>query len=262
MITTSTPVAGVLQITIDRGGRRNAIDADGFRQLAAAWDELERSDARVGIITGAGGDFSSGADLASISRDVATANRGGGGEAIWATMHRAVLRDQSLRKPVIAAVEGICFGGAMELVGGTDVRVSSRSARFALPEVRHGVVASGGSLARLPRQVPYAVAMEIVLTGAEKSATEMERWGFLNRVVDDGMALESAIGVAQSIADNAPQAVRAAKRTVALGFRATLAEAYDIEKATEDEVMQGDEAREGARAFAERRAPSWRLSGD
>ncbi|MGM7700080.1 enoyl-CoA hydratase/isomerase family protein [Microbacterium sp. A84] len=261
MITLSAPVSGVLQIKIDRGGRRNAIDADGFRQLAAAWDELEQSDARVGIITGAGGDFSSGADLASISREVAAANREGGGGSIWAAIHRAVLRDQNLQKPVVSAIEGICFGAGMELAGATDIRIASRSARFALPEVRHGVVASGGSLARLPRQVPYAVAMEILLTGEEKSAADMERWGFLNRVVEDGAALSTALELAQRIADNAPAAVRATKRTVALGFRDTLMEAYEIERATEAEVMRGDEAREGARAFAERRSPSWRLTG-
>ena len=259
MITISYPRPGVLLIMIDRPERRNALNLEGFRELGRAWDELEGGDARVAVVTGAGGHFSSGADLGSIGTDVARENKAGRGKAAWDDIRRAVLRDTVLTKPVVSAVEGACFGAGMELVGGTDIRIAARSARFALPEVRHGVVASGGSLARLSRQVPYAAAMEILLTGAEQTADRMMALGYLNHVVDDGASLDRAVEIAQILADNSPVAVTASKVAVARGARVTLAEAYDIETRQEDAVMGGPDAREGARAFVEKRSPSWRL---
>lgn len=260
VITTSYPVPGVLLITIDRPDRRNALHLEGFRQLTRAWLELEHGDARVGIVTGAGGDFSSGADLANIGAEMAKAAKTGDGDAVWQNIRHAVLRDVIVPKPVVSAIEGICFGGGMELVGGTDIRIAGLSARFAFPEVRHGVVASGGTLARLSRQIPYAAAMEILLTGAEQTASRMNELGYVNHVVDDGDALDRAVELARVIADNSPAAVAATKAALSRGARVSLAEAYEIEREIEGPILVGADALEGAKAFMEKRPPAWRLT--
>jgi enoyl-CoA hydratase len=262
VITTTKPAAGILTITIEGLRRHNALDLDAFRALAAAWRDLEASeDARVGVVTGNGTDFSSGADLSSVGPGIAQAVRSGHPAAsVWGDIHGAVLRNTWLTKPVVSAVEGICFGAGMELVGATDIRIAGESARFALPEVRHGVIASGGSLVRLPRQIAYAHAMQILLTGAEVSAARMAELGFINEVVADGMALERALAVARTIADNAPTAVRATKRAVISGLGTDLAGAYAVEDRISREILLGPEAVEGSRAFTGKRAPSWRLT--
>ena len=262
MITTTKPAAGVLMIAIEGHRRRNALDLTAFRALAAAWRTLEDSeDARVGVVTGNGTDFCSGADLSSIGPDIAdAARRGDPGASIWRDVHGAVLRNVVLTKPVVSAVEGVCFGAGMELVGATDIRIAGESARFALPEVRHGVIASGGSLARLARQIAYGPAMQILLTGAEVSAARMAELGFVNEVVADGQARDRALAIASTVADNAPVAVRATKRAVASGLATDLEEAYEIEDRISREILLGPEAAEGSRAFVERRPPSWRLT--
>jgi enoyl-CoA hydratase len=261
MITVTSPAPGVALIAIEGAGRRNALDLTAFRALAAAWRALEETDdARVGVVTGNGTDFCSGADLSSIAAGIAEAVRAGHrAAAVWGDIHGAVLRDAQLTKPVISAVEGICFGAGMELVGASDIRIAGASARFALPEVRHGVIASGGSLARLPRQIPYAHAMQLLLTGAEAGAARMADLGFVNEVVPDGQARERALALAEVIAANAPQAVRATKRAVSAGLGTDLAAAYAIEDGLSREILTGPEAQEGARAFADKRPPSWRL---
>ena len=262
VITTARPAPGVLTISIDGPRRRNALDLEAFRALAAAWRYLEgTADIRVAVVTGNGTDFSSGADLTSIGPDIAAAaRRGDPGASIWRDIHGAVLRNVTLAKPVVSAVEGICFGAGMELVGATDIRIAGESSRFALPEVRHGVIASGGSLARLARQIPYAPAMQILLTGTEVSAARMAELGFVNEVVADGRAADRALAVARAIADNAPAAVRATKQAVTAGLATDLAGAYAIEDQISREILLGPEAAEGARAFARKHPPSWRLT--
>jgi enoyl-CoA hydratase len=262
VIVTTKPAAGVLMIAIEGQRRRNALDLDAFRALAAAWRELEESDeARVGVVTGNGTDFCSGADLSSVASQISAAARSGDSAAgIWRDIHGAVLRNAVMTKPIISAVEGICFGAGMELVGATDIRIAGGSARFALPEVRHGVIASGGSLARLARQIAYAPAMQILLTGAEVSAARMAALGFVNEVVTDGQARERALAIARAVADNAPEAVRATKRAVASGLATDLETAYTIEDRVAREILIGPEAVEGTRAFDEKRPPSWRLT--
>ena len=249
-------------IAIEGTRRRNALDLGGFRELAASWRELERSDdARVGVVTGNGTDFCSGADLVSIGPAITRAVRGGQPAAsVWNDIHAAVLRGLALTKPVVSAIDGICFGAGMELVGATDIRIAGESARFALPEVRQGVIASGGSLARLARQIAYAPAMQILLTGAEFSAARMAELAFVNEVVADGGATERALAIAQAIAANGPMAVRATKRAVTSGWGTDLARAYAIENEIARQILTGPEAAEGARAFAGKRPPSWRLT--
>jgi enoyl-CoA hydratase len=262
VITTANPAPGILLISIEGTRRRNALDLEAFRALAAAWRELERSDdARVGVVTGNGTDFCSGADLSSIGPAITRAVRDGQPAAsVWGDIHRAVLRAVALTKPVVAAVEGVCFGAGMELVGATDIRIAGESARFALPEVRHGVIASGGSLVRLPRQIAYGPAMQILLTGSEVSAVRMAELGFVNEVVADGDVRERALAVARAVAANAPMAVRATKRAVTAGLGTDLAGAYAIEDQISREILTGPEAAEGSRAFLGKRPPAWRLS--
>jgi enoyl-CoA hydratase len=228
VIELTRPLPHVVQVTLHRPERRNALTLSGFRELAAAWREVASCGARACVVTG-GADFSSGADLASFAADLREAAGTDGGRDVWATVNAAVLRDTDLAVPVVAAVEGVCMGAGMELVGATDVRIAGESAVFALPEVRHGFLAGGGSVARLPRQLGYAAAMQVLLTGARFGAVEMRDRGFVSEVVPEGGALSRALAVAEQIAGNDPRAVAAVKRAVAEGLRGSLADAYAVE---------------------------------
>ncbi|MDV8070981.1 enoyl-CoA hydratase-related protein [Rhodococcus sp. IEGM 1366] len=256
-VITSTPRPGIFQITITRPSRRNALDMSSFQELADAWSAFRSSDHRVAVVHGANGDFSSGADLASISAEVGQANRQGGARQTWETIRAAVLRNADMDKPVIAAIEGICYGGGFELAGGCDLRIAGESARFAAPEVRHGVIASGGTLARLPRQIPRAIAMQMLLTGQEIGPSRLHEIGYLNEIVPDGSALKRALELASVIASNSPAAIQATTRVVRRGQLCTLDAAYAIEAAAETRIMSGADAIEGARAFKAKRRPSW-----
>jgi enoyl-CoA hydratase len=268
MIEVSEVERGVATITIANPGRKNALDLAMFRALAAAWRRLEADDGvRVIVVTGADGCFCAGADLSSISTDMsAELGRGrrepgaqSAGRRAWQDVNDAVLRAGRMSTPVIAAVEGICYGAGMELVGATDLRVAGQSARFALPEVRHGLVAGGGTLARLARQIPYAAAMRLLLTGQPATAEELRSLGFLNEVVPDGSALAAARELAAVIADNSPAAVRAVKQVVQGSFIDDLTAAFELEEKLTREVLAGPDAAEGTRAFLAKRAPAWRL---
>jgi enoyl-CoA hydratase len=228
VIEVSRPLPHVVQVTISRPERRNALTLAGFRELAGAWREVAGSGARVCVVTG-GADFSSGADLAGFAADLRDAAGVAGGREVWATVNAAVLRETELPVPVVAAVEGVCMGAGMELVGATDVRIAGESAVFALPEVRHGFIAGGGSVARLPRQIGYAAAMQVLLTGARFGAADMRDRGFVSEVVPDGTALSRALAVAEQIAANDPRAVAAVKRVVAETMRGSLADAHAAE---------------------------------
>lgn len=240
MIELSSPRPHVALIRLNRPERRNALDLAGFRALADAWRTIATSnDIRAAVVTGER-DFSSGADLRSFPDDITTAVRSGEDpERVWADVHHAVLRDVVLPVPVIAAVEGLCLGAGMELVGATEIRIAAASASFALPEVRHGFIASGGSVARLPRQISYAAAMQVLLTGARFGADQMRAWGFVSEVVPDGTSLGRALEMAQQIAENVPAAVAAVKRAVGEGMRGTLADAYAVEARVDAEVHAG-----------------------
>lgn len=259
MIEIDTPSRGVVVVTMHRPDSRNAFDLDAFRALARQWRALDADPScRAVVVTGGGVDFSSGADLRSLGPQLnAAAAAGEPARDLWAEINLAVLRDAGLTVPTISAVRGICFGAGMELVGGTDIRIAAADARFALPEVRRGVIASGGSVARLPRQIPYAMAMDVLLTGREVTAVELLAAGFLTQVVDDQAVLPTAIARARAIADNSPAAVRAVKSAVNVGLRGDLAAAFDIEARVAREVLAGPEAAEGVRAFTERRRPEW-----
>ncbi|WP_162292883.1 enoyl-CoA hydratase/isomerase family protein [Actinophytocola xinjiangensis] len=223
---------GVDLVRLSRPARRNALDLAGFRALAQAWREIESGDTRVAVITGTR-DFSSGADLATLDADVRATGR-----QAWVDIEQALLRDVVLTTPVVSAVEGLCFGAGMELVGATDIRIAGGDAVFALPEVRHGFIPSGGSVARLPRQLGPAAAMQILLTGARFGADRLFHWGFLSEVVGPGEALDRALELAGTIAGHPVAAVAAIKRAVAEGLAGTLDEAYAAESRIGREILR------------------------
>ena len=240
----------VMVVTLNRPAVRNAVTRSVAEAVAAALDELDASDQlAVGVITGAGGTFCAGRDLkASLQGDHPWIdNRGFAGIAEYGSI-----------KPLIAAVEGYALGGGFEIVLSCDLVVAARSAKFGLPEVQRGRIAGAGGLFRLPERVPYHVAMEIALTGEPVTADRAAQFGLVNRVVDDGDALDTALAVARRIAVNGPLAVKATKQVIQASRDWPAAEAFEQQRPIADAVRASEDAREGARAFAEKRAPVWR----
>ncbi|MEV5156452.1 crotonase/enoyl-CoA hydratase family protein [Streptomyces werraensis] len=241
---------GTAVITINRPKARNAVDAETARSIAAAVDELEtREDIRVGILTGAGGTFCAGMDLKAFARGEVpvVAGRGFGG-----------LVERPPTKPLIAAVEGYALAGGWELALSADLVVAAKDALFGLPEVKRGLVAAAGGLLRLPRALPYQIAMEVALTGDPLSAETAYRYGLVNRLAQPGAALEEARALAARIAVNGPLAVTATKRIVAETIGWSDADLFAHQQAVVDPVFASADAKEGALAFSEKRAPVWR----
>ncbi|GAA4883225.1 crotonase/enoyl-CoA hydratase family protein [Saccharopolyspora cebuensis] len=241
---------GVAVITINRPEARNAVDLSVAEGLAAAVDELEsRSDAVIGVITGAGGTFCAGMDLKAFTRGErpSVPGRGFGG-----------ITERPPSKPLIAAVEGWALAGGCELALACDLVVASREAKFGIPEVKRGLVAGAGGLLRLPKTLPYQLAMELALTGDPLSAEAAHEHGLVNSLTEPGEALQGARALAARIAVNGPLAVRATKQIVAGAVSWTDAEAFRWQQEIMAPVMTSADAQEGARAFAEKRAPVWR----
>jgi enoyl-CoA hydratase len=237
-------------ITINRPDARNALDRAVAEGVAAAVDELDASDElRAGVLTGAGGTFSSGMDLKAFLRGETPAIEGRGLCGITRTPPR---------KPVVAAVEGWALAGGFELVLACDLVVAARTARFGVPEVKRSLVAAGGAALQLPRRVPYAVALELLLTGEPIDAERAAAVGLVNRVVDEGAALDAAVELATLIAGNGPLAVAATKQIAVATNDWTVAESWERQDELTGPVFASEDAREGAAAFAERRAPVWR----
>ncbi|HSR22661.1 MAG TPA: enoyl-CoA hydratase-related protein, partial [Candidatus Eisenbacteria bacterium] len=242
--------------TLTRPEAMNAVDravADGVGQ---ALEEADRDrDVWVLVITGAGErSFSAGADLKALAR----------GESIMPALHPewgfGGYVNHVIGKPTIAAVNGFALGGGTEIALASDLCVASRSARFGLPEVKRGIMAGAGGLIRLPAQLPRKVAMEMILTGEPIDADVALRWGLVNRVVD-GNPLEAALELAASVSENAPLAVQASKRValrVVEGGLPDEALAWQVNRREAAAVMATEDAREGTRAFAEKRRPVWR----
>jgi enoyl-CoA hydratase len=239
-----------LVMTINRPQARNAIDASVAGQLAAALEELDaRRELSVGILTGAGGTFSAGMDLKAFLRGESPAvpGRGFGGMA-----------EAPPSKPMIAAVEGYALAGGCELMLACDLVVAAEDARFGLPEVKRGLVAGAGGLLRLPQRLPRNVAMELALTGDFLSAPEARQYGLVNRLTQPGEALAGALELAERITVNAPLAVRASKEIIVRSADWPAAEAFANQGDIIRPVFESADAREGARAFAEKRPPVWR----
>jgi enoyl-CoA hydratase len=241
---------GVGVVTINRPEARNAVNGAVARGIAAAVDELDgRADVSVLVLTGAGGTFCAGMDLKGfLAGDAPVAEgRGFGG-----------IVEQPPAKPVIAAVEGYALAGGFELALACDLIVASETARFGLPEVRRGLVAAAGGLLRLPRRIPYHLAMEIALTGEHYPAQRLAAAGLVNQVVPEGQALTSAAELARRVALGAPLALAATKRVVAQAADWASGEAFARQAEIINPVFGSADAMEGALAFAEKRPPSWR----
>lgn len=242
----------VLVVTMNRPEARNALSGPMMRGMEAAWDLVDSDpEIRVCILTGAQGYFCAGADLKAMNSHAPGDTFSGGG---WDLSHLpALLKGRRLTKPLIAAVEGPAIAGGTEILQGTDIRVAGRSAKFGVSEARWGLYPLGGSAVRLPRQIPYTVAMEILLTGRHLSAEEAERHGLIGHVVDDGDALDAAMGIADLIAANGPLAVQAMMRTIRASEGLHEEEAFRIDADEGGRVFASRDAREGPAAFAEKR---------
>ena len=239
----------VLVMTMHRPEARNAMDRATSEALAAALDELDaRDDLRLGIVTGAGGTFCSGMDLKGFLRGERPSVEGRG---------FAGLTERPPRKVLIAAVEGYALAGGFEMVLACDLVVASRAAKFGLPEAKRGLVASAGGLIRLPRRIPYHVAMEFALTGDMLDAERAHTLGLVNRLAEPGQALAGALQLAESVAANGPLAVATSKRIVSESADWSQAEMFERQKPIAAPVFTSSDAREGSAAFAEKRKPNW-----
>lgn len=240
----------VAVITINRPRVRNAVNRAVSEAIAAAVDELDgREDLAVGILTGSGGTFCSGMDLKAFAQGESPRipGRGFGG-----------ITEAPPRKPLIAAVEGAAVAGGCELALSADLIVAARTASFGLPEVKRGLVAAAGGLLRLPKAAPYQVAMRMALTGEPISATEAHTYGLVAELTEDGGALSAAWKLAIGIAANGPLAIQATKRIVSAGTAWTDQQQWQVMRSIAEPVLYSSDAREGARAFAEKRPPQWR----
>ncbi len=247
----------VLIVTMNRPRVRNALSGPMMALLRQAWDQVD-SDAgiRVCVLTGAGGAFCAGADLKAM-----TASHPGDSfrnEGMDLSVIESLLKGRRLAKPLIAAVEGPAIAGGTEILQATDIRVAGRSARFGISEARWGLFPLGGSAVRLPRQVPYTIAADLLLTGRHISADEALRIGLIGQVVPDGQALARALEIADLIAANGPVAVRAILRTIRETEGMAENEAFAVEARIGMEVFTSADAREGPQAFAEKRKPEFR----
>jgi enoyl-CoA hydratase len=244
-----TVEGAVMVISINRPEARNAITSAVSRDVADALDELDaRHDLAVGVLTGAGGTFCAGMDLKAFLRGERPSLPGRGLCGMTITPPA---------KPIVAAVEGHALAGGFELVLACDLVTAGRSARLGLPEVQRGLVAVAGGLMRLPQRLPSSVAMELALTGGFIDAERAAAVGLVNRVVDDGQALVEALSLARSISANGPLAIRATKRVIVESPDWSPEERWERQSEITDPVFKSEDAKEGARAFGEKRTPRW-----
>jgi enoyl-CoA hydratase len=240
---------GILIVTINRPDQRNAVNGAVSAGIASALDLLDSSpDLRVGVLHGNGSAFCAGMDLKAFAagEQVRDPARGFGG-----------IVERPPAKPLIAAVEGWVLGGGFEIVLACDLVTAGKSARFGLPEVRRGLAARGGGVFRLPRRLPHALAMELIVTGAPLEADRAAQFGLVNRLVDDGQALAAALDLAGLIAANAPMSVRASKQVAIESAGWPLGEEFERQRAYLEPVFASQDAAEGVAAFRERRDPKW-----
>lgn len=249
-----------LVLTMNRPEAKNALSLPLLVGLYDGWLEADADDTvRSVVLTGAGGDFCAGMDLKAL------AGKGMEGDAYRDRLKadpdlhwKAMLRHHRPRKPVIAAVEGYCVAGGTEILQGTDIRIAGEGATFGLFEVKRGLFPIGGSTVRLPRQIPRTHALEMLLTGRPYAAEEAARIGLVGRVVPDGTALDAALETAERINACGPLAVEAVKASVYETAGLTEAEGLAAELVRGWPVFDTADAKEGARAFAEKRAPVYR----
>jgi len=239
----------VLVMAINRPHRRNAVNRAVSLAMADALDLLDDDESlRAGIITGRGGNFCSGMDLKAFIDGERPELEGRGFAGVC---------EAPPAKPLIAAVEGYALAGGFELALACDMIVAAEDAAFSLPEAARGLVAGSGGLLRLGRRIPPGIALEYALTAAPIPASEARRWGLVNRLVPPGQALEGALQLAGEISANAPLSVLMTKRIMRESRLWPDEEMFDRQRPLSESVINSDDAREGARAFAEKRAPIW-----
>jgi enoyl-CoA hydratase len=242
----------ILQITINRPDQRNAINAAVAAAIAAALDELdEDAGLSVGVLAGAGKGFSAGMDLKAFVGGERPAVEGRGFAGIV---------ERPPEKPLIAAVEGFAMAGGLEVALACDMIVAARGARLGFPEVKRSLVAAGGALLRLPKVLPQTIALELALTGEPISAERAYELGLVNRLADPGQASAVAMELAEVIAANGPLALTATKRVMRESVDWPEREFFERQRPIIDPVFGSEDAREGAIAFAEKRAPVWKGS--
>ncbi|WP_371680141.1 crotonase/enoyl-CoA hydratase family protein [Streptomyces sp. NBC_01276] len=249
-----------LVLTMNRPEAKNALSLPLLVGLYDGWLEADEDDTvRSVVLTGAGGDFCAGMDLKALAGKGMEGERYRDRLKADPDLHwKAMLRHHRPRKPVIAAVEGYCVAGGTEILQGTDIRIAGEGATFGLFEVRRGLFPIGGSTVRLPRQIPRTHALEMLLTGRPYAAEEAARIGLVGRVVPDGTALDAALETAERINACGPLAVEAVKASVYETAGLTETEGLAAELARGWPVFDTADAKEGARAFAEKRTPVYR----
>jgi enoyl-CoA hydratase len=241
---------GVLLITLNRPDARNAVNAALAAGVAAALDRLDaEDDLRVGILCGAGKGFSAGMDLKAFVAGESPYIEGRG---------FAGIAQRAARKPLIAAIEGFAVAGGLEVALACDLIVAARDARLGIPEAKRSLVAAGGALLRLPRRIPYHVAMEMALTGDPITAERGYEIGLVNRVAEPGEAVAAARELAAAIAANGPLALEASKRILVEAPGWPEEERWQRQGEISGPVFGSEDAREGATAFAEKRDPVWK----
>jgi enoyl-CoA hydratase len=253
---------GVMTLTMNRPEARNALSPQMLVEMAEAWYEFrDTRDLRVAILTGAGDeDFCAGGDL-KLTMPLVTGARKLEDEwdhklvSNYTLFTDAILRGVELYKPVIAAVNGNALGGGTEMANACDLRVAAEHAVFGTPEAKRGLLPGGGSISRLPRQIPYAKAMEILLIGDPVTAREALEIGLLNYVVPKEELMRKALELAGKLAENGPLAIRKIKEGVLRTSGLPLEQALQIENEVSAAVMASKDAREGPRAFKEKRKP-------
>ncbi len=240
---------GLVIITINRPQVRNAVNRAVSYGVCEAIDEMEaRPDLRLAILTGAGGNFCAGMDLAAYSRGESTRVEGRGILGIAYTPPK---------KPLIAAVEGYALAGGFEVVLACDLLVASRTAQFGLPEAKRGLAAAAGGLLRLPRLIPPRIAMELALTGDMVSAQRLDQFGLVNKLVEPGQALEEAKKLARRILANAPMSVALSKRVIVEQRDWSLQQMFSRQHEVLGHVLTSNDAKEGALAFVQKRPAQW-----
>jgi len=247
-------------ITIDRPQVHNALDLDTSRELSEAWMRL-RDDAElwIAIVTGAGDKaFSAGADLRALGefyRALTPLQRRQRGETQPGL--GGLTRNLEVWKPIIAAVNGYCFGGGLELALACDIRLCSENAQFGLTETSRGIIPGAGGTQRLPRIVPVGIALEMIFTAKKINAAEAYRIGLVNRVTPQAELMNAAIALANEICANAPLAVQTAKMAVWKGLELPLADGLRLENLLGEPLRQSEDTQEGIAAFAEKRKPQF-----
>jgi len=246
---------GIATITINRPERRNALDAEHYAALSQAWCRVrDDAEVRVVIITGAGDKaFCAGADIKSF------VGRAQPLSEVWLTQKDNLLnRGLEVWKPVIAAVNGACVGGGMTLLMATDLRVACEDATVSMAEVKRGIIAANGGTQRVMKQLPYAIAMELLLLGDSMDAATAACWGLVNRVVPRASIMDTAHELAVRIQRNAPLAVQAAKELAIRSLDMSLAEGLRMEQLVNRILHHSEDTKRAKEAFAEKRVPEFK----